>query len=496
MATAVAPPETSALTEKVAVVPPNAGDNFVAQVTLEPTAVQFENLPERAQVISRSLAKVATGAATPQDRIEFTNSVDQHTKESSAEHPNTQPQWGKMFFAAMDGNWNDVYKYYNGGAVRYEAAKDLNGKVYWKGYNEIGENGVIKNYADKRDLSNKEKEDINARSGLVSQSDQDAIKTLPWINGKINSEMVTRGLTSQLNATTNAAYTTAANASASNHNIDEQIHLIKKTRKILDYFSTLPSDERAKLLGNINSYNTINSNKANERAKAVGASGSDLVGLSNTANVKAGIGADGSAGGVVPPSGSNISASGGMGAAGNAQTTNTANARDATTASASSGQTIQDQRNLQSSIMAMLQGVIKTPQEFQDFARLQALNAQNEADAKNVPDFVKPVGFVNLTGTDIYTGGADAGLMNRVQHQRNNALMAAYSAQLMKAARKVAATGQLVDQDALKQEFAASPLYQAINNTFDEKMNIHLKGQGKHPKGTLMVNESNQLVIK
>jgi len=496
MATAVAPPETGALTEKVAVVPPNAGDNFVAQVTLEPTSVQFQDLPERAQVITKNIAKLATGAATPEDRISFASNIDQHTKESSAEHPNTQPQWGKMFFAAMDNNWNDVYKYYNGGAVRYEAAKDLNGKVYWKGYNEIGENGIIKNYADKRDLTDKEKQEINARSGLISKSDQDAIKTLPWINGKISSEMVTRGLTDQLKVTTNAAYATSANASASNHNIDEQIHLAKKNRKILDFVGTLPSDERAKLLGNINSYNTISNNKSNERNKAVGASANDLTSLGNTANVKAGIGAEGQAGGVAPPSGSNVSAGGAMGASANAQVGVAANARDATSATASSGQTMQDQRNLQSSIMAVLQGVIKTPQEFQDFARLQALNAQNEADAKNVPDFVKPIGFVNLTGTDIFTGGTDAVLMNRVQQQRNNALMAAYSAQLMKAARKVAATGQLVDQDALKQEFAASPLYQAINNTYDEKMNIHLKGQGKYPKGTLMVNESNQLVIK
>jgi len=495
MATAVAPPETGALTEKVAAVPPNAGDNFVAQVTLEPTVVQFQNLPERAQVISRSLAKVATGVATPEDRISFASNIDQHTKESSAEHPNTQPQWGKMFFAAMDNNWNDVYKYYNGGAVRYEAAKDLNGKVYWKGYNEIGENGIIKNYADKRDLTDKEKQEINARSGLISKSDQDAIRTLPWTNGKISSEMVTRGLTDQLKVTTNAAYATSANASASNHNIDEQIHLAKKNRKILDYVGTLPSDERAKLLGNINSYNTISNNKSNERNKAVGASANDLTSLGNTANIKAGIGSEGQAG-AVPPPGTNVSAGGGLGASANAQVGVAANARDATSATASSGQTMQDQRNLQSSIMAVLQGVIKTPQEFQDFARLQALNAQNEADAKNVPDFVKPIGFVNLTGTDIFTGGTDAVLMNRVQQQRNNALMAAYSAQLMKAARKVAATGQLVDQDALKQEFAASPLYQAINNTFDEKMNIHLKGQGKYPKGTLMVNESNQLVIK
>jgi hypothetical protein len=490
MENAAAPPDAT-----IGPIPANPGENFVAPVTVNPNETKFQDLPVRAQEISSGLNKVASGTATPEDRIKFADNVNSHDKESDQYHPNSKPQWGAMFFSAMDNNWNDVYKYYNGGKTREERARDLQGNTYWKGYNEIGDNGSIKD-SKGRELSSKEKEAINAQGGIISASDKDTIRTAPWINGQTNIALANRGITDQLNVTTNAAYNAARNASASNFNIDEQLHLAKKNRHVLDYIATLPSDTRAALLGNINKYNTINSSKSNERNKAIGASGSDLTSVGNTANIDAKLGAKGQPGGIAPPEGSSSGVGGGMGASGTAQTTNSANARDATAASASSGQTLQNQQNLQSAIMEVMQGVIKTPQEFQDFARLQSLNARNEADAANVPDFVKPAGFVNVTGTDIYTGGTDAVIMNRVQHQRNNALMAAWSSELMKAARKVAGTGQLIDRDSLSKQFAESPLYQAINNTYDEKMNIHLKGQGKHPKGTLMVNESNQLVTK
>jgi hypothetical protein len=400
-----------------------------------------------------------------------------------------------MFFSAMDNNWNDVYKYYNGGATKDDAAKDMNGNTYWKEINERGETGVIKS-AHGKELTGKEKEALIARGGILTKSDETALKTLPWINGQYNSELTNKGLTNQANVTMNAAYSAARVAGSSNYNIDEQIYLAKKNRHILDYFSKLSSDDRAKVLSNINSYNTINSNKSKETNKAVGANASDLKTLSNTANAGIGVGGAGKEGGAIPPPGTKGSADFGMGASGVGQTNVGANAREATGVSASSGQTLQDQRNLQSTIMGIMQGVIKKPEEFQDFARLQALNALNEENASKVPDFVKPAGYIDLSKTDAYTGGADALIMNRVQQQRNNALMAAYSSILYKNAKERAKTGQMANEDEIQKEFAASPLYQAINNTFEDKLHVHLKGQGKHPKGTLMVNESNQLVLK
>ena len=484
-------------TETIAPIPPNAGENYVANVTTTPSReVAFQDLPERAQSISTGMKKVASSQASPEDRLKFAQEVDTHTKESSTYNPNQKPQWGKMFVAAISDNWNDVYKYYNGGATKEEEAKDINGNTYWKETNEIGYTGVLKD-AHGRSLSGKQKEDLVSRGGVYTKSDETALKSLPWVNGKYNSELINKGLTSQLDVTTNAAYNAARTAGSSNHNIDEQIYLAKKNRNVLDYFSKLSSDDRARVLGNINRYNTINTNKSNETNKAVGANASDLKTLSNTANANIGIGGAGQEGGAgVPPPGTKGSLGVGMGASGVGQTNVGANAREANASSASSGQTLQEQQNLQSAIMQVMQGVIKTPQEFQDFARLQALNSANEENAGKVPDFVKPAGYVDLTKTDVYTGGADALLMNRVQQQRNNALMAAWSAQLYKAAKDTIGTGKVVDRDTLSKEFAASPLYQAINNTYEDKLHVHLKGQGKHPKGTLMVNESNQLVLK
>ena len=93
-------------------------------------------------------------------------------------------------------------------------------------------------------------------------------------------------------------------------------------------------------------------------------------------------------------------------------------------------------------------------------------------------------------------GGAEAMIANRVNQQRNNALLAAWSKELLASQREMAKTGKTFDQGQLADNFQKSEIFQAINNTFQHKMKSQLEGRSiLPPKGSLMVNGRNQIVL-
>jgi hypothetical protein len=157
---------------------------------------------------------------------------------------------------------------------------------------------------------------------------------------------------------------------------------------------------------------------------------------------------------------------------------------------------MQEQQNLERAIFQELQGVIKSPAEFQAFIRLNSLNAANDIAYKNIPQNVLPPTWNTIPDTDPYTGGADAMIANRVNQQRNNALLAAWSKELLASQREMAKTGQPFDKGLLTDNFQKSEIFQAINNTFKYKMQSQLEGRSiLPPKGSLMVNGRNQIVL-
>jgi hypothetical protein len=302
-------------------------------------------------------------------------------------------------------------------------------------------------------------------------------------------------LTSQLQLATNDAYNSARTAGGANLNIDEQLGLANRLKPVLNHISSLPEDQRKRILGYVSRLNQIGSSLGSQREQGlnVNAGGQQTVGANVSGN--AALGATGTEGGV-PPAGSRGGLGGSMGANTSASTQAGASGRESTSGSASRNEMLQEQQTLQQAIFQELQGVIKTPAEFQSFIRLNALNAANDAAYKNIPEHVKPPTWNTVPDTDPYTGGAEAMIANRVNQQRNNALLAAWSKELLASQREMAKSGKTFDQGQLADNFQKSEIFQAINNTFQYKMRSQLEGRSiLPPKGSLMVNGRNQLVL-
>lgn len=469
-----------------AVAPPSGdvGSRPVAQVTLD-------YAPRFAQMI-QDLPQASTN---PASRVRIADAIAEHNKETEVYRPNQQPQWGKVIINALAGDYNEAYKWFNGGGIKEVEARDLNNNVFYKEENELGATGRYKDNKG-RLLSNSEIEALNQRGGVITKNDQTVLQTAPWVNGKYNSTLANQALTSQLQRATNDAYNSARLAGGANHNLDEQLKIASGLRGVLDHISALPAERRKTLLGSINRLNQIGSSAGTSQERRIGSN----VGASTTetkgANVGVGLGGPGGtggAGGIAPPARGAVDAGLSASNTGTTQTGATGGAANTGTTSQSSMQ--QEQQNLERIIYQELQGVITTPQQFQQFMRLQALNTSNYAAYSNIPANVLPPTWNLVPETDVYSGGADRMIANLVNQQRNNALLAAWSKNLYQSSREMAKTGKLLDVDTASNEFQNSELFKAINNTYKYKMDSHLSGQlVKPPKGTKMVNGRNELV--
>jgi len=491
MAEAIAPPlENQAVPPSIGggmietVVPkdPNS-ESSIAKVTLD--------YPTRFKEIVADIPK----ANTPDARMRIASNVAAHEKETEQYRPNQTTQWDKVLVNVLSRNYNEALKWYNGGGVKERDAYDINNNLYYKEENELGVTGRIKEGLTGRVLTPKEVSELNSRGGIFTSTDTKALQTLPWTQGKYNAELANKGLTSQLQLATNDAYNSARTAGGANLNIDEQLGLANRLKPVLNHISSLPEDQRKRILGYVSRLNQIGSSLGSQREQGlnVNAGGQQTVGANVSGN--AALGATGTEGGI-PPAGSKGGIGGSMGANTSATTQAGASGRESTSGSASRNEMLQEQQNLERAIFQELQGVIKTPAEFQSFVRLNALNAANDAAYKNIPEHVKPPTWNTVPDTDPYTGGADAMIANRVNQQRNNALMAAWSKELLASQREMAKTGKTIDLGQLADNFQKSEIFQAINNTFQHKMRSQLEGRSVlPPKGSLMVNGRNQIVL-
>jgi hypothetical protein len=475
----VAPP-SEGLIEKVTPAVPGAS-RPVAKVELE--------YPPRFQQIVQDLGN----AADPKAKIRIADNVAAHEKETQEYRPNQKTQWDKVLVNVLSRNYNEALKWFNGGGVVEREAKDVNNNLYWREENDFGFTGRIKDSEGKY-LTPQQMKDLNSRGGIFTSTDEKSLKTAPWVNGKYNAELANKGLTSQLQLATNDAYNAARTASSSNQNIDDQLNRIGGLKNVLDHISSLPTERRQKLLGYVNRLNqiTTSAGTTSEKGLNVNAGGQQTVG--GTAGANVGTGATGTEGGVPPP-GAKIGAGANVGASTSATTQAGASGREANIATSSGGTLAQEQQTLQAAIMQELQGVIQ-PSQFQDFMRVQALNSANEQIMKNIPAHVLPPTWNSIAETDPFLGGADAMIANRVNQQRNNALMAAWSRELYKAQREQAKTGKQFDLNKIGEDFEKSDVFKAINNTYEYKMRSNIEGRNiRPPKGSLIVNNRNQIGI-
>ena len=458
-------------------------ESSIAQVTLD--------YPDRFKQLVNDVPK----ANTPEVRVRIANNVAAQDEEQKQYRPNQSTQWDKVLVNVLSRNYNEALKWYNGGAVKEKEARDINNNLFYKEENEIGVTGRIKEGLTGRVLTPKEVAALNDRGGIFTDTDTKALQTLPWINGKTNSTLANNGLTSQLQLATNDAYNSARTASSANQNIDEQLNLANRLKPVLNYISGLPEDQRKRVLGYVSRLQQLGASRGSQQESNlnVNAGGQQTVGANIGGNL--GTGATSVDGGI-PTTGSKINAAGSMGANTSATTQAGASGRQGVTGTASQNEMMQEQQNLERAIFQELQGVIKSPAEFQAFIRLNSLNAANDIAYKNIPQNVLPPTWNTIPDTDPYTGGADAMIANRVNQQRNNALLAAWSKELLASQREMAKTGQPFDKGLLTDNFQKSEIFQAINNTFKYKMQSQLEGRSiLPPKGSLMVNGRNQIVL-
>lgn len=453
-----------------------AGPYGVAQVKLE--------YPER---FNRIAQNIPLASQDPKARIKIAEDVSSHDSESRDLNMNQQPQWGKVLVNLLGRNYNEALKWYNGGGVKDVDARDMNGNLYYKQENERGFTGKILD-ANNRPLTAKEATELEQRGGIYTSNDEKNLKTLPWVNGKYNAALANQGLTNSLQLATNDAYNAARTAGGANKNIDEQLKLAGDMKGVLNHIGTLPQDRRQKLFGYISRLNQI----ANSSGTSAEGRVNINAGGSQTAGNTAGLSAGGAAGGEgVPPTTGKIG--GAIGASGSATQQQGASGGLTGGQTISSNAMLQEQQNLQSAIMQELQGVIQ-PEQFAGFMRLQSLNSANEESYKNIPAHAKPPTWRDVATTDPYAGGSEAMVANRVDQQRNNALMAAWSKELYKSQRDMAKTGKSFDKDKLAENFQKSQIFEAINNTYKYKLQSNLDGrQIMPPKGTLMVNNRNEI---
>ena len=491
MAEAIAPPQ-----DKQAV-PPSIGGGMVETITpADPNssssiAKVTLDYPTRFKEIVADVPN----ASTPDARMRIASNVAAHEQETQQYRPNQSTQWDKVLVNVLSRNYNEALKYYNGGAVKEKEARDINNNLFYKEENELGVTGRIKEGLTGRVLTPKEVASLQDRGGIFTDTDTKSLQTLPWINGKTNATLANNGLTSQLQIATNDAYNSARTAGSANLNIDEQLNLASRLKPVLNHISSLPEDQRKRLLGYVSRLNQLGTSTGTqqERGLNVNAGGQQTVGANVSGN--AALGATGTEGGV-PPAGAKGGLGGSMGANTSATTQAGASGRESTSGSASRNEMLQEQQNLERAIYQELQGVIRTPAEFQSFIRLNALNSANDIAYKNIPENVKPPTWNTVPDTDPYMGGAEAMIANRVNQQRNNALLAAWSKELLASQREMAKTGKTFDQGQLADNFQKSEIFQAINNTFQHKMKSQLEGRSiLPPKGSLMVNGRNQIVL-
>jgi hypothetical protein len=474
----VAPP---GMVERI-IPPANPGPNAVAQVVLE--------YPERFKQIIQDVSTVQQ----PESRVRLAEAVVKHNEETETYRPNQKTQWDKVLVNVLSRNYNEALKWFNGGGDREVEARDMNNNLYFRIENDLGFTGRIKNREGKF-LSNAEMKELDNRGGVFTSNDDKALKTLAWQNAAYNSELANKGLTSALQLATNDAYNAARTAGSANQNIDEQLQLTQSLRPTLDYISKLPAERRQKLLGYISRLNQIGQTSGTSAESQRGASAGGQQQIGGSANIGLGGTGFGDGGfGQGGPGGVSGRLSGGVGVNTMSGTQTGATGREQTGATTGASSSLQEQQNLQSAIMQELQGIIKSPEQFQQFMRLQNLNAANDAVLQNIPAHALPPTWNSIPGADATVSGADALIANRVNQQRNNALMAAWTKELFAAQRQMAKTGQAFDRQELSEKFQNSDVFKAINNTFEYKMKSQLSGrQMMPPKGSLMVNNRNEI---
>ena len=441
----------------------DAGRPPVADVTLDYDP-NFKKLVE------------ATKNPTPENNIKAVKILEERTAVANKEHFNERFQPGAFLVGLLRGKIDDMYTAYNGGKQYAEEGNDVFDNKYTVIKNQRGFAGRVED-SSKRQLSQSEVDKINKDyGGILTPSDRNALQSANWATAQEAIKAVRNGDTSQLNAARTAAKAAANYGASENPLLGDEIYLAGKLKPVLGYISTLDPNKRQLLLGYAQRYRTASGNLQKSGEKE----GSTSLGNQNQIGGSFGpMGGMQGPGGAVAPN-ANVNAS--LGA------TQGARQGERNAENINRENSINEMQNTQTAIMQQLQGVIKSPQEFQDFIKLIALNQTNNESINKVPPEFMPPGFQKIAPVDVFLGGADSVIEQRYAQQTNNGLIAAYQAALFKEQRKALETGKSTPVEEVYKNFEKSDIYQGLINYGIERINTFTGKGSPLKKGSKIYN--------
>jgi hypothetical protein len=459
----IQPPSLSALAPVVS----NANSSFVAPVTLNEGDANANSLPDSAKIIASGFAPNATseqkfGAAKEMQKVDA-DSIDSHINE--------KPQWAPFIFNVLSGRLMSALKYYNGGPETREIAKDINNNRYYVGKNLRGPNGRI--YDEKgRELSVDEISELNKHGGVISPSDEQAMKTMPWINGKATMTTLNTNNVNNLTKSGNLAYQAANIASATQENLDKQTSLAHKLQKTLDYISNLSPNDRADILGSLQTFR--NASQSASQAQSSGQNASSFIQKTEAKGASGGAGMSGGGptggggnGGMAPPS---LSGSFNESGSNSGSKSSTGSTRSGVEANQAQGSSVQTMAQQEQNIMRKLQGHITSPEEVRDLATYIGLEETNKQLARGMPTPDEmPPGYKIIAEGNPLIMGHDQAVARQIDQMENNSLMAAWSNKLFVAESQAAKDGIAPNREQIRKEFEESKIYKAIKNTYESK---------------------------
>ena len=457
MAEPIAPPQTDVTAVPVAtspVVPPS-----VASPTQEakgPSDSADEGLRE-VTVLGQHIQSGNHAAAA-----DLINKKIEADKEGNL---NTHTQWGGVVASILGRDYMGAWKYYNGGPTRLEEGRTGSGEQVFKEYNANGYTGRMLN-SKEQPMSKQERLAIEERGGVVTNSDQNAIRGGAFQSESQIAIAARTGLALPVVEAMKKSYETSQVSSQANNKINQTIDRLKKS-PILDVIAKLTPEQRKDVFGFAQTMGTTSKGETGATGETKGGSATVTKGGTAGAGIGGNLGKKGAGG-----------AEGNLSAGASDTRQGTASQSTSAEAGTSSSNAQQNIENMVTKIQKYTQGAIKTEEDLnavraflQDSAVINQVNASLNSKDRAPGVIAVPEFALGMTSRK-------EAISNGYDMQRNNALDSAWSAFT---AHKVRNGGEL-DIQAARDEFMNSNTFRGINNKYDALKKANQTGKDHVPE--------------
>lgn len=441
----------------------------------------------------------------PADRNEAANLINQKITNDKEGHVNTQTQWGSLITSLLSRDYKGAHAAWNGGPTEAVEAVGPDNNRYLKEYNARGVTGRVFD-ANGRELNPKTISELDAKGGLISNKDINAMQTGGW---KSTLENVTKSQEAlrkpALEALAGAQ--SAAVESAGLANLFEERRKLARNSPWMDEIAKLPPEERAKLFEAASRQTQTNRGQQTGTSTSTSATQGTSAGQQQGSSLGGEFGVGAKGGAVQPPAGAqgtgikppmggfpslNLGASAGgtSGSFSGAQTSNTQSSGATANTSTSAGD--QAQMDVRSQIEGTLNRKMND-KEFADYQRFLQLTGQiNETLSNRKVQKLAP-GAQAIAPIDPALSGRRNAQIEDLHAIKNESLLAAwnhYYADAINANR-----GETPNLAKLADQFQQSTVAKGISKKYDMYIN-EVKGIKYEPReGDIIVDNRNRPII-